>query len=589
MSLFRELKRRNVFRVGAAYVVLAWLVLQVADVILNNLAAPDWTFHVLLLFIAIGFPFALFFAWAFELTPEGIKREHEVDRSESIAHVTGRKLDFAIIGILLVALGYFAWDKFAVDDVAEPEVAADQAPPPRDQPSSIAVLPFLNLSADPEQEYFSLGLSEELLNLLAKIPELKVASRTSSFQFKGEKIDLGEVARKLNVSHVLEGSVRKSGTQLRITAQLIKADDGYHLWSETYDRPLENIFAIQDDISAAVVDALRIELLGEAPKAEVVDPEAYALWLKGRYLYAKWGKDNFEAAIEALKQALEIDPDYARAWASLAVAYLTQTQSGYRTSEDGLALARGAIDRALAIDPDMPEVLARLALIEATFEWDWASAYASLARAMRAAPDNIYVLGSLGSFYGRIGLQEEALAVYRRILEADPLDLVSLYNVAEGLRGLGRLEESEQAFRYLLELNPEDWGSHTQLALVFLAQGRVEEAWEELALEVDPQQQEWGRVLALHSLGRIEESEKALQAFIGAHHSWAAVHIAAAHAWRGEHEQAFDALTRAIETRDSLATGIVGEPLFKPLHDDPRWDALLARLGLPFEIPAPLH
>jgi TolB-like protein/Flp pilus assembly protein TadD len=533
----------------------------------------------------VGFPFALFFAWAFELTPEGLKREREVDRSQSISHVTGRKLDFAIIGILLLALGYFAYDKFALDDAVESEAEVVQAVPVQDQPASIAVLPFLNLSSDPEQEYFSQGLSEELLNLLAKIPELKVASRTSSFQFQGEKIDLGEVAQKLNVSHVLEGSVRRSGSQLRITAQLIKADDGYHLWSETYDRSMENIFAIQDDISAAVVDALRIELLGEAPKSEVVDPEAYALWLKGRYLYAKWGKDNFEAAIEALKQALEIDPNYARAWASLSVAYLSQTQSGYLSSEEGLALARDAIDKALAIDPGMPEVLARLSLIQSNWEWNWAGAYESLSRALRLSPTNQYVLGATGFFYGRIGLVDKSLAIYRTVLEAEPLDLVSLYNVADCLRLLGRLEEAEQAFRYVLEINPEDWGSHTGLALVMLAQGRPEEAWAELALEVDPQQQAWGRVLALHSLGRIEESDRALQAFIEAHQSWASFHIAMAYAWRGDHEQAFEWLTHVVDTHDPQAGMIGTELLFEPLHDDPRWDALQARMDLPFELP----
>jgi len=308
LSLFNELKRRNVFRVGVAYIVVAWLVAQVLQLVFESFGTPDWVMKTILVLLATGLPLALFFAWAFEMTPEGIKREHEIDRSQSITSQTGKKLNLTIITVMALALAYFAFDKFVISEreiaittetVAE-ETTAPNAPPQvvtseatTETDNSIAVLPFINMSSDEEQEYFSDGLSEELLNLLAKIPELKVASRSSSFQFKGEKIDITEVAQKLKVSHVLEGSVRKAGSHVRITAQLVKADDGYHMWSETYDRSLDNIFAIQDEISAAVVAALKIELLGEAPKSEVVNPEAYALWMKGRYIYAKWGKENF--------------------------------------------------------------------------------------------------------------------------------------------------------------------------------------------------------------------------------------------------------------------------------------------------------
>jgi TolB-like protein/lipoprotein NlpI len=595
VSFFSELKRRNVFRVGIAYVVLSWLVLQVADVILNNVEAPGWVFHVILLVLAIGFLVVLVFAWAFEMTPEGLKRESEVDRDASITYQTGRKLDRLITGVLVLALGYFVFDKFVLSagrDAALVEAALEQAgtqgtqgaesPDAVAEPdNSIAVLPFVNMSSDSEQEYFSDGLSEELLNLLAKIPELKVASRSSSFQFKGEKFDLTEVAQKLKVAHVLEGSVRKAGSQVRITAQLIKADDGYHMWSETYDRSLDNIFAIQDEISAAVVKALKLELLGEAPKAEVVNPEAYALWLKGRYIYAKWGKDNFEAAIEALNQALEIEPNFAQAWASLAVSYLTQTTSGYRERDEGVALAREAIDHALAIDPDLPEVLARLGLIQGQFEWKWAAAEASVLRAVELAPESDITRGAAGSIISALGRVEESLAYYQQILEDDPLDLVTLYNAADQLHRLDRMDEAERTFRRLLELNPEDWGTHTQLAIIMLRQGRVEEAWAELALEVDPQQQEWGRLLALHSLGRTEEAEQRLQRFIADHQSWAKYLIASVHAWRGELDTAFDWLDRAVQAREAVLSDIKSNPLLTVLHDDPRWAVLMDRMGLP--------
>ena len=588
MSLFNELKRRNVFRVGIAYVVLAWLVMQVADVILNNIVAPAWVFHVLLLFVAVGFPFAVFFAWAFELTPDGLKREHEVDRSLSITPYTGKKLDRMIIVVLVLALGYFAYDKFIYSPSRDAALLEAKARAAAGQEAtsgfdrSIAVLPFINMSDDADNEYFSDGLSEELLNLLAKIPELKVASRSSSFQFKGEKIDVKEAAQKLNVAHVLEGSVRKSGKQIRITAQLIKADDGYHLWSETYDRSLDNIFAIQDEISAAVVAALKVELLGEVPKAEVVNAEAYTLFLKARYLYSKWGKENFESAIEAFRQALIIEPEYADAWASLSVAYLTQTTSGYRPRDEGLALARDAVDRALSYNPGLAAAWARLSLIQSRFEWDWAAAEASLQKALDLAPNDYRVLSAAGSLSGTLDRLDDALAYYRQILDKEPLELISLYNVAEVLLRQGRLDESEAAFRRLLELNPDDWGTHTQLAIILLMKGDSQEAWRELDLEVDPLQQEFGRILALSSLDRKDEAAEKLDAYIEKNQSWAAFPIAGVYAWQGDVDKAISWLERAIEQRDSSMTDILTEPLLTSLRDDPRWMGLLEQMGLPY-------
>jgi len=588
LSLFNELKRRNVIRVSIAYIVMAWLVMQVADVILNNIVAPAWVFHVLLLFVAVGFPFAVFFAWAFELTPDGLKREYEVDRSQSITPHTGKKLDRMIIVVLVLALGYFTYDKFISSPSREAALLEARARVAAGQDAtsgfdrSIAVLPFINMSDDAGNEYFSDGLSEELLNLLAKIPELKVASRSSSFQFKGEKIDVKEAAQKLNVAHVLEGSVRKSGKQIRITAQLIKADDGYHLWSETYDRSLDNIFAIQDEISAAVVAALKVELLGEVPKAEVVNAEAYTLFLKARYLYSKWGKENFESAIEAFRQALIIEPEYADAWASLSVAYLTQTTSGYRPRDEGLALARDAVDRALSYNPGLAAAWARLSLIQSRFDWDWAGAEESVQKALDLAPDDYRVLSAAGSLSGTLDRLDDALAYYRRILDKEPLELISLYNVAEVLLKQGRLDESEAAFRRLLELNPEDWGTHTQLAIILLKQGKPQEAWRELELEVDPLQQEFGRILALSSLDRKDEAAGMLDAYIEENQSWAAFPIADIFAWQGDVDSAILWLERAIEQRDSSLTNIMTDPLLTTLHDDPRWTGLLEQMGLPY-------
>ena len=579
---------------GVAYIVVAWLVAQVLQLVFESFGTPDWVMKTVLVLLAMGLPLTLFFAWAFEMTPEGLKREHEVDRSQSITSQTGKKLNLTIFTVMALALAYFAFDKFVISErqnavstesVAETtHIAASQVVTgavTTEPENSIAVLPFINMSSDEEQEYFSDGLSEELLNLLAKIPELKVASRSSSFQFKGEKIDITEVAQKLKVAHVLEGSVRKAGSHVRITAQLIKADDGYHMWSETYDRSLDNIFAIQDEISAAVVAALKIELLGEAPKSEVVNPEAYALWLRGRYLYTKWGKENFELAIEAFRAALVIEPDYVEAWASLSIAYLTQTQSGYLDYDKGVALARDAIEKARAIDPNRPSVLARLANIQNQFDWNWAAAEATIQKALELDPFESRVLNAAGTIAANLGRGEASLAYYQRILDQDPLDLISLYNKADALHRLGRLEDARLAYGKLLELNPEDWGSHTQVAIIMLQQGQAQEAWLELDLEVDPQQQEYGRILALSALGREAEAQQRLAVFIEQHQSWAAFPIASIYAWQGDIDTAFSWLEQAYQQHSGLLSTILLEPLLAPLHDDPRWGDLLDRMNLP--------
>ncbi len=279
-SFWGELKRRNVVRVAIAYAVVSWLLLQVADVVLDNIEAPTWVFQAILLLLVIGFPVAIIFAWAFELTPEGLKKEKDVDRSESITHVTGRKLDFVIIGVLVIAVGFLLVDKLYLSegDTVPDEIIATER-------KSIAVLPFVNMSNDANNEYFSDGISEEILNLLVKVPELRVTSRSSAFSFKGQNLDVPTMAAKLNVVHVLEGSVRKSGNQLRITAQLIDGETDTHLWSETYERELKDVFAIYDEIAAAVVDELKIKLLGEPPKATETNSEAYALYLQGHDIF----------------------------------------------------------------------------------------------------------------------------------------------------------------------------------------------------------------------------------------------------------------------------------------------------------------
>lgn len=372
MGIIAELKRRNVFRIGLAYTFLGWIVIQVTDTVSPALNLPDWTLSLVTWLGVIGFPFALLFAWAFELTPEGIKREHEVDRSQSITPTTGRKIDYVIIGFLIIAVAFLLVEKYSERDPPAVDVTQDSekpSPPVLEMEQaydSIAVLPFTNMSTDPEQDFFSDGIAEELLNALARLQNLKVAARTSSFAFKGQQSDIREIGEALNVATVLEGSLRKSGKRLRITAQLIDVKSGYHLWSETYDRELTDVFAVQDDITAQIMTALRVHLeAGEtAQVTTTTNPQAYEAFMRGRQALNERTLASIQHAQEMFARATTLDPDFALAWAGQGLAIHLQSDSNYGTlaREDTVLRSDAMIKRALALQPELAEAHALLGL-----------------------------------------------------------------------------------------------------------------------------------------------------------------------------------------------------------------------------------
>jgi TolB-like protein len=366
MSLIAELKRRNVFRVGAAYAIVAWLLIEVASVILPALHLPDWALTLLVVLVVAGFPLALIVAWAFELTPEGIKREAEVDRTESITHLTGRKFDFAIIGLLAVAVVFMFVDNYVLE--SEPvaaEKTTEQVPAVErvQREKSIAVLPFTNMSDDPANEYFSDGISEELLNVLVRVEGLRVPSRTSSFAFKGTNTDIREIARQLEVGHILEGSVRKAGNRVRITAQLIDVSTDTHVWSNTYDRELEDIFAIQDQISQEIIREMQIALdasglLARDESRPTEDMQAYQEYLRGRHLFMQRGVNSLKASLEALQSAVARDPNFAEAWAALSQTATTLSGWDPKNYEETNRIALEAGNRALQLDENSSAAMA---------------------------------------------------------------------------------------------------------------------------------------------------------------------------------------------------------------------------------------
>jgi len=597
VSFFAELKRRNVFRVAAAYVIIGWLVMQIGEVMAPALHLPDWTLSALAFFVILGFPFALFFAWAFEMTPEGIRKEKEVDRNQSITPVTGRKLDFTIIALLLVALGYFAWDKFIkspepVAEVTKQQAQASEATskaPNFDttgpEANSIAVLPFVNMSSDPEQEFFSDGITEEMLNLLAKIPELRVTSRSSVFSFKGQAIDIPTVAKKLNVAHVLEGSVRKSGNKVRITAQLIEAGSDIHMWSETYDRELDDVFAIQDEIAAEVVSVLRLQLLGEVPETTETNTLAYTAYLQGKHHLEGARTIKPLLAIESFREAIEIDPEYAPAWAGLAQSLDWAANWGNIDATEGFEQAREATIKALELDEDLAEAWTMLAKIQYAYDWDWYTAQGTIRTALMHEPKNSKALMNASAIERAVGNFDEAVLLAQRAVDSDPLNPVVLRFLALAYWGAGQYEETNETMLRILDLYPQRFLANNNVAWSYLNLDKPEEALQYVEFEEkyhpdETRMPQLARAFIMHSLGRDEESRQSLDYTIENSGQWLAYQVAEAYAWRGETDKAFEWLEISYDQRDGGVSHLLGDPSFKPLHNDPRWEPYLLKLGL---------
>ena len=460
---------------------------------------------------------------------------------------------------------------------------------------SIAVLPFVNRSASADDEYFSEGLADELLNVLAKIKGLRVSARASSFHFKGKNLPLGEIGKALNVATVLDGSVRKSGKRVRISVQLVEISDGYHLWSETYDRTLDDIFAVQDDIARSVVKELRTRLLGEeagsdasvqvkaevarAAKGRTTDAEAHRLYLQARNLIDRSTAEDMAKGIDYLKQALRLDPKFALAWAELGRAHSHEADWGWAPSVGGYERAREAVQRALSLDPDLAEGHAGLAWIQLLHDWDWVGAEASVRRALELAPGDAEVLRRAGELARSLGRTDEAIGFFRRALEQDPLNAAAYHALGTVLHYSNRFTESEPAFRKALELAPQRAGSRASLSLTLLALGRGEEALTEATREPTEWARLWSLAIIHDAMGRRMESDSALQELIERRANDSAAQIAEVYATRGGFDAAFEWLERAYLQRDSGISDPKSNSELRSLHDDPRWGVFLKKMG----------
>ncbi len=587
MSFFEELKRRKVFRVSIGYLVIAWLLMQLGDTLGPALRLPEWIPSALAFFLILGFPVAIYLAWVYEMTPDGIKPDSTTGKTPQRQLDSGKLNRVILIGVLL-AVTYFAVDRFVLNgqdqqtkqagiSPSEGQIVDSAADGNLAPANSIAVLPFINMSSDPEQEYFSDGLSEELLNLLARIPELQVTSRSSAFAFKGKEINIPEVASSLGVAHILEGSVRKSGDQIRVTVQLIDAARDVHLWSATYDHTLENIYSIQDEISAAVVSALKLTLLGETPKARNIDPRAMDLNLQAHYFWQRRSDGDFERARDYYQKSIDIDASNAPAWAGLAVIYNEMIRFEQMPEEEAQALFKQAALNAVEADPDYPEGHIRLSWAYSR-EGDEDAARNHWKIANRLDPNNHLVVFDHAVTIMRSGRLYLAIEHFERLAKLAPLSAISHGNLATFYTELGRLEDADAAITRAIELSPGSSNQKNTRATIRVMQGRYEEALELIA-DLSPGNETALLSAVIHfALGNEKAAQAAYDEIVQQGTQPAEAWQMKILAFRGELEPAFEMLERGVSAGIRFYF-FLNDPYLRNMHADPRWELLMRKAG----------
>ena len=570
MSLWQELKERNVVRVTALYLAAAWLILQVADLVFEAYEFPAFGMRVLITLMALGLPAAIALAWIYEWTPDGIRRD-VTPAGQRFRRSGGRRLTAAIIVIAMLGLAVFL---FVRPDVLPDDGEAWDAPE-----EAIAVMPFVNVADSAESDYFSDGLSAELMNLLADIPELRVTARSSSFYFKGRDAQPADIGRQLNVSHILEGEVRQSGDQLRISVQLINTKTGFRVWQDRYDRTMSDIFALQDEIAARTVDNLRVTMLGEAPRARVTDPAAFNAFLTASYFYGQRSPEAYENTLEHVEQSIAIDPEFPPAWTLLASTYVNLAILGEIPFEEGRRQARDAVERALQIDPDFSYANSARAWHAMFFERDFVTAAAFFRRALALAPGDATVLSNAAVFASTTGQFDKALDLTHGSIARNPISPVVHLNLSGLLNRMGRYADAIEAAHRALELNPGMESAMVNRCESLLLSERADRALECAQQITNELHRLKLSALAHRSLGAIEESDRALAELTAQFGNDEAFEIAKVHAWRDEFDAAFAMLDLAIAEEQNIL-GIRTEPVLRALHDDPRWNDLMSELGL---------
>jgi len=584
LSLYAELKRRNVIRVAVAYLAGAWLLIQVADTVFPAYGLPPSALTALITLLATGLVPVAVLAWVFEWTPEGLKRDTDVAPGDSVSGVSARRLDRIIMVVLALGVGFFAFDKFVLDPARDAalEVAAEArgrtgALLRSYGDKSVAVLPFADLSPAGDQAYFSDGVAEEILNLLAQVPELRVISRSSAFRYRGDDIHIPTVAEELDVAYVLEGSVRMSGGRVRVTAQLIDAHADAHVWSKNFDRELADIFAIQDEIARLIVDELQVRLAGGGPRSYRTDPETYALYLQAKQLIDVLQTDG-SAAEDLLRQALQRDPDYVPALNLMVKAVFDQTgdsDDDRYAYDQGIALMRSYVDRVLAIDPGNSAALAHRSWMAFWYGNDLETAAEYINRALENDAANEWVLYVAMVVSLRTGRNDNAIAFAQAALLRDPLCSGCLYNLMNAAIRSGRYDEALAASERRMRAALGGWISRGD---IYLFKGDARTALELYDTHFDPVFSQRGRAIAFHELGDVEARDAAIAEIAGVDERYAYCEMAKVQAWIGNTDAAFRSLGRCLDRKSPAyiqeLSGILWDPFYRNLHDDPRWRAL---------------
>ncbi|HTT83924.1 MAG TPA: hypothetical protein VMF67_10615 [Rhizomicrobium sp.] len=583
-GVLRELQRRNVIRAAILYMGGVWLLAQVIVTLGPVVEAPDWLARAFLIAAAIGFPFWIAFAWFYELTPEGIRRESEVDSDRSILKATGRKLDFLIIGVLSIAVVLLLTEL-----LLRRGQPATSTPPPVIADKSVAVLPLVNESSDANALYFSDGLSEAFIDALSQFPGLKVIARASSFQFRDSKEPVSVIGAKLGVAHLLEGSVQRAGDAVRISAELIAVKDGTATWSQHYDRPYKDLFKLQDEITTAVATALKAKLLGgsNAPPPQSDRPpsgnlEAYNAYLEGNFYGHRQTPEDKRKAVAAFNAALKFDPDYAAAWAALGIAEIDEAL--FSGSSAGLAQAlpraREYAEKALALAPDL--ALAHNALGNVFLnESDWSGAEKEYRRAVALAPSDAHAKQDLALVISSLGGLEEAVVLEQQALKLDPLRAGSYANLALYLMPLGHLDEAEVAIRHAIALEPDSQGFYWTLSQIDVLRGNATVALADAQKEPAGDNHDIAVTLALQIGSNRAAADAALKTLIAKYSDDDPVQIAETYGERKDADNMFKWLEHAHTVKDPGLRQLLFDPFLLPYRHDPRFKKLCKEMNLP--------
>jgi TolB-like protein len=576
-SFFAELKRRNVYKVAVAYGVVGWLVIQVSSTVLPTFHAPEWVVQTLVVLVALGFPIALVVAWAFELTPGGVKRTEDVDRAQQPLRKSHAWIYIVFVGATL-SVGLFFIGRYTARTTTPAITTAAHT----DLPSkSIAVLPLLNESGDSKDDYFSDGLSEELIAALAQIRELKVIGRSSSFRFKDRKEEPKAIGEKLGVATLLEGTVRKEGGRVRIVAELINAADGIELWTRTFDRELRDIFAMQQEIAAAVASSLKVTLLGgdEHAKSATQNAEAHNAYLLGHYYLQRRNLEDYRKAVAHFDEATRLDPGYALPYAERSE---TKTLIGDLTGQGKTfwPQAREDAEKAVALAPALAEAHAALGWVRFFVEWKFADGLNELRRAKELSPANPTANDLLARVLVYTGRLDEAEKQGRQALELDPLATSGHNNLARILWYEGKLDEADAVARRGVELQPNSASSRRWQVLVAIRRGDNETALREAQAEPDPSYRRFELAVAQYARGDRTAADAALADLI-AHNQGLDYQVAQVYTVRGEREKAFEWLQIAFDHHDTGMLALLVDPLLNSLRDDPRFKTLVAKMNFP--------